>query len=319
MLVLRGPQKPVEALAFSPDAMKLYAVYEGFSVVTHVWDLAAHTSVRFGAKGNWVYGEFAVHPGGRWVFCRYNATGSAVDLTNGRTRPIDISDLWDHIAIAPDGSRIVTLGGTLVSVSPLRWTACLHGWKLSKIGPRREWQRKAPANAVPNQVVFVGNDTLVTADAVPPRSPGRTAVPRQFTVRSVTNGNPRTTFGGVRRENRCPQLLGSPDGKHFVARRGQALRVWDATDWKKRPRVIAGKDDKEQTPRRAACFHPALPYFLLANHGPSVLVFDTITWKVVRRWNWKAGNLEAVAVAPDGSLAAAGSTRGAIVVWDLDL
>jgi WD40 repeat protein len=69
----------------------------------------------------------------------------------------------------------------------------------------------------------------------------------------------------------------------------------------------------------AACFHPSAPYLLLANGGPSVIVFDT-TWKPVRKWKWDTGGvLRTVAVSPDGSLAAAGGPRGVVVVWDLDL
>jgi WD40 repeat protein len=69
-----------------------------------------------------------------------------------------------------------------------------------------------------------------------------------------------------------------------------------------------------------ACFHPSQPYLLLANGGPSVIVFDTTTWKPVRKWKWDTGGtLRAVAIAPDGTLAAAGGPRGIAVVWDLDL
>jgi hypothetical protein len=50
-----------------------------------------------------------------------------------------------------------------------------------------------------------------------------------------------------------------------------------------------------------------------------VLVYDTTTWKQVRKWQWGAGTLRAVAVSADGALAAAAGPRGTVVVWDLDL
>ena len=52
MLILRGPNEPISALAFSPDATKLYATHEGFAVGNQIWNLAGHTNTRFGIKGD---------------------------------------------------------------------------------------------------------------------------------------------------------------------------------------------------------------------------------------------------------------------------
>src|SRR5262249_33652414 len=115
------------------------------------------------------------------------------------------------------------------------------------------------------------------------------------------------------------QLLVSPDGSRVVVRRGTALWVLDADGGEKVPRAVEGKYAKFMG-ERAACFHPSAPYLLLANNGPSVLVYDTTTWQQVRKWKWDAGGvLRTVAISRDGALAAAAGPRGAIVVWDLDL
>jgi WD40 repeat protein len=39
---------------------------------------------------------------------------------------------------------------------------------------------------------------------------------------------------------------------------------------------------------------------------------------VVHKWNWKLGPLRSVAYSPDGTLGAAGSEDGRVVVWDVD-
>ena len=45
---------------------------------------------------------------------------------------------------------------------------------------------------------------------------------------------------------------------------------------------------------------------------------DAGTGAVIRKFNWKLGPLVSVAFSPDGTLAAAGSAGGKIVVWDVD-
>jgi hypothetical protein len=96
------------------------------------------------------------------------------------------------------------------------------------------------------------------------------------------------------------------------------LWVYDTADWIRPPVVVPGTD-KKLLDERAAAFHPSGRYLLLANNGPSVLVYDTATWKEVRKWKWDAGTLRTVGISPDGTLAAAAGPHGAVVVWDLDL
>jgi WD40 repeat protein len=46
---------------------------------------------------------------------------------------------------------------------------------------------------------------------------------------------------------------------------------------------------------------------------------DTTIWNVARTFTWDIGRMRSVAFSPDGALAAAGSDRGKVVVWDVDL
>jgi WD40 repeat protein len=50
----------------------------------------------------------------------------------------------------------------------------------------------------------------------------------------------------------------------------------------------------------------------------AVTMWDTTTWEVQRRYEWKIGPLRSVCFAPDGLRCAAGSETGQVVVWDLD-
>lgn len=51
----------------------------------------------------------------------------------------------------------------------------------------------------------------------------------------------------------------------------------------------------------------------------TVQIWDTANWTRGREFAWKAGGLTSLALAPDGHVAAAGTSRGSIVVWDWDV
>lgn len=58
--------------------------------------------------------------------------------------------------------------------------------------------------------------------------------------------------------------------------------------------------------------------FLLTASGNSVSVWDPKSWTVVKTYDWKAGAITCLAVAPDGLTAAAGTATGKVVVWDVE-
>ncbi len=329
MLILKGPAWAVHALFFSPDAATLYAVH-GNGIGVHAWNLAERTVAPLKtAAGFGVFDEFAIHPGGKWAFgqCsqpRYAVhKAQAIDLTTGRTRPINFlgSVRQQPIASAPDGRHVVTLGHSDFD-SPRRGTTHayrLYGWKMTATGPRYAWYCDTPDDAKALRVVYTDNETLVTEDWVPKEplvTVGYQHSKPRLCVRSATTGKPIQTVD-VPTEY-VEQLLASPDGKQVVVRRGTKLWIWDTTDWKKPPTAVPGTD-YHNIDARAAAFDPSGRYLLLANNGPSILVFDTTTWKHVRKWKWDAGVLRAVAVSADGTLAAASGPRGTVVVWDWDL
>jgi hypothetical protein len=323
MLILKGPKEPVQALVFAPDAATLFAVHSRIGV--HAWNLADRTCAALDIDGRRVHGEFAVHADGRWAFgtqrggviphCR------VLDLGTKRSRASNfIGVVGQHIAFAPGGQFAVTVGHTTYETrAPAIPTYRLYGWKLTAAGPRAAWHRDIPKEADTQRVAYLTDDTLVTVDHIPhgPNLAGHQPTIPRLALRSVADGAPRKTFESP--QPFLEQLLAAPDGSRVVVRRGTALWVWESGDWGKPPRAVEGKYAKFMR-ERAACFHPFAPYLLLANNGPSVLVYDTATWNSVRKWKWDAGGvLRAVAVSRDGTLAAAAGTRGVVVVWDLDL
>jgi len=321
MLILKGPDKEVLSLVFAPDATKLYAVHQGIGV--HIWNLADRTVSALDIKRLRVWGEFVVHPGSRWAFGTIsipNNHSNLIDLTAGKSKTFNFVNVWDHVAISPDGKHVAAVGFLKSPPRDSDERFCLSGWKMTTAGPRREWERKSPTDERPWYVIYLDNETLVTEDDIPLRysKAHRSFRPaHQLAIRSATDGEVKTTFDSPYEGAELRHLLASPDGKQLVARRGTTLWVWNASDWKKPPTVVEGKDSSHLL--RAACFHPSGQYLLLAHDAQSVIVLDTTTWKQVRKWNWKVGVLRAVAVSPDGTLAAAAGPRGTVVVWDWDL
>jgi WD40 repeat protein len=69
----------------------------------------------------------------------------------------------------------------------------------------------------------------------------------------------------------------------------------------------------------AAAYHPSGRYLFTTSNDATVTVWDADSWVRVKRFDWDVGRLRSVAVSPDGLLAAAGSDRGRVVVWDVDV
>jgi hypothetical protein len=70
---------------------------------------------------------------------------------------------------------------------------------------------------------------------------------------------------------------------------------------------------------RGMVFHPSGRFLLTVAEGPNVSIWDTESWKVVRELDWEIGNLRSVGVSRDGCLAAVGSDRGIVNVWDWEI
>ena len=66
-------------------------------------------------------------------------------------------------------------------------------------------------------------------------------------------------------------------------------------------------------------FHPSGRYLAATSNDATVKLYDTTTWEVARTFTWDIGRMRSIAFSPDGTLAAAGSDKGKIVVWDVDL
>lgn len=81
------------------------------------------------------------------------------------------------------------------------------------------------------------------------------------------------------------------------------------------PRLVQNDNRKHYT---ALAYHPSDRSLFVTSNDTTVHVFDTHTLDRVNRYTWNLDKLSAIALSADGTLAAAGSANGDVVVWDLE-
>jgi WD40 repeat protein len=108
-------------------------------------------------------------------------------------------------------------------------------------------------------------------------------------------------------------VAAKPDGTALIMFKDSSLYFWCPGEKVRKVRTGTLKH------YRSVAFHPEGRYLLAGNNDTTARLIDTDTWEVARQFTWDIGRLTAVAVSPDGALAAAGGDRGRVVVWDLDV
>ncbi len=225
--------------------------------------------------------------------------------TGAKVRP-DLQSNWCQLAASGDGSRL--LGGD----SPIEvgFVSCFaveevldfrrlwaehrtsHCWfkafALNHDGSRWTWAEQAEtARNRPTLTLSVGDgDTgrQLVSTALDPASPVR-------------------------------QLAFTADGAKLLVRTDdRKVQLFDATTG-----AAAGELVHPGRPFvTGIAVHPRGPVACARTNG-TVTFWNPDTCEQLRTFDWKAGRLVSVAFSPDGSLAAAGTEDGKIVVWDVDV
>lgn len=101
-------------------------------------------------------------------------------------------------------------------------------------------------------------------------------------------------------------------GRWMVTFHSSTIVFRDTRDFSRMPTVVKGGR------RKFTAFAPAPDgRFFLTASGHRVSVWEANTWKEAKTLAWKAGPVTCLAVSPDGLTAAAGSSTGKVVVWDV--
>ena len=135
----------------------------------------------------------------------------------------------------------------------------------------------------------------------------------KLVVRSVSTGDVLAVASIAGRE--APSVGVTPDGKRLVVAVLKSLYVF-STDDLEQGRQIKSDGRKHFT---GIAFHPSGRYLAATSNDRTVKLYDTASWAVAKTYTWNVGRMRSVAFSPDGTLAAAGSDTGKVVVWDVDV
>lgn len=299
MRVYHGPRGEVRAVGFGPDGRTLVANFEYPGL--HVWELGSDSPpVHLGRSGSFWDTTLRFSPDGSVVY--FNDVGRAGYAVRGGAEVEvgpEAGDRATGFDQTPDMTRLVTLHGTYPGYRLVGWHRDGGSWA-------KDWEVPAEFSYLPS-LAIAPDGRRVAELCIPARGQNRVV------IRDAATGNPLDS-GRYPYRYRSP-LLFRPDGGQLVCAHEMTLLVWPLPE-PNVPRAVRNDTRRHFT---GAAYHPTGRFLFTTSNDESAVVWDTETWARVRRYTWDVGPLRSVAVSPDGMLAAAGSKKGAVVVWDVDL
>jgi WD40 repeat protein len=336
MRVLVTKLQKVERVAFAPEGTHLFASglhsgslgYGEHDTGIDVFDLAGGAeSVKHLLAGREVP-WFVPLPDDQLAVAHSNYPNEAapdygVSLIDRRTDRDDrlVANGWSvgrWCGVSSDGRRLCAnlSGNDRAQNSRHDWVveSGLGGWSRSNSdAPRLDWHinlghdREVLALSVaPDGRSFWSAERVVSA--TPPYAR------RELVPRDADTG--QSTGSSVAYPNQHITALAL--GERFaVAHHGPLLFVYDFAKLDKKPKKVSNPAKRKFFAGFA--IHPSGKWLATAGLDGAVTLWDARTWKAAQSWTWEAGQARSICFSADGTLAAAGTNTGKIVVWDLDL
>jgi WD40 repeat protein len=300
MRVLNTAPGEVLDVAFSPDCRAIVAAVKDTGLF--LWNLDSPTiaPVRLAAE-RYRTGSLTFSPSSRQL---------AWLTTNGRRVYDRDTRTAAHEHAAPGFSLIGSDDSRGISNAGLP-DYVLAGWQLKEGEWVRQWQ-------LSTRELFVGSLTLAPAfdqfamfTRAAENDPWRLEIRDAATAAFIATGNYPYSYAG--------KLAFHPHGEQIAGLNDMTLLAWSLPcDGNLRlidPRLIRNDSRKHFT---ALAYHPDGRHLFVTSNDKTVHVFDTQTLDRINRYTWQLDELSTVAVSTDGTLAAAGSANGDVVVWDLE-
>ena len=300
MLVLRTAVRKVERLAYSPDGTRLAINGDGW---TQVFDIATGRDLRAIDGTGMAAMAFSADGESLTLGALYRPV-TAVHVSTGDCRTANDDASLGQVRLLPGGEAWISVG--LYEVS--RWRLGADGRQLNR-NCSHTWGHVLHTEGLPRPcVTSLGRPLRVALIA---------ATDRIAHHLYLLDGD----TGELLSLHRCgyssvEHFTGSPCGSYLVGVLQATLIVWDTAALHLPPQRWANDSRKLFT---GVAFHPHGRHLLTASNDKSVKLWDLTCGQVVRSYDWSAGRMRSVAVAPDGLTAAAGSDENLVVVFDLDL
>lgn len=302
MILLTSRRKGGDLLAFGPDSRMLAARSESG---LQVW-----TDVTSGAKAK-VYRDLI-----SIASIQFTPDGKHLVFDGSRSGVIDLTDGGVSFFPDPDGYRFSSLrsdGRFLLSVHlPQDRSNRIECWPFMPAHPVRRplWKVRLKR--------WFGGRPIALPDGGFVLQEGEKADGSRerwfcYVVRSGQNG--RALGESVHLDWVSERDAVSPDGKWIVGQHTNELRIWSLEELEKPP--LERKNDSRKIFTDVA-FHPSGCWLGVSGNDGTVKMFDTSTWHVAHTYSWGVGKMVGLAFSPDGTLAAAGSDKGRIVIWDVE-
>lgn len=336
MRVLVTKLQKVERVAFAPEGMHLFASglhtgslgYGAPDTGIDVFDLAADPEPAARLFADQFIHWFAPLSSGRVAASRYTDLGGSgpsdgptlgvIDWHSGREdrATLDGWKMWHPAAVGPHGRLISVLISTQANRTggPIAFERGAGCWRLPNTGePQADWH------------LGLGNDRHVFAIAFAPdgrsfwtaewiRSEVAHRWHMELVPRDAASGNPLRAAIPYPNQKIADLALSDTVA---VAHDGPSLFVYDLANLDRKPKKVTNPAQRKHFAGFA--IHPSGRWLTTAGLGGAVTLWDTATWTVARTWAWNAGRARSVCFNADGTLAAAGTDSGEIVVWDLDV
>jgi WD40 repeat protein len=326
MIELKANLRIVDQLAFGHDGQRLYAAgtcYGKYQLQRtnqgiDVWQFPgqANPDSRLLA-GQWVKG-LVVNPAGKWLYANadqyirargaFDSDYFAIDTATGQPTRLGLIPYTQQPAVHPSGDWIVGCGciGDWSNTRIIRWRQPTNGpaqpeWELTPNShDERPW-RIAYDTKRSRLLSFEGGHQRDQGwvGRLVSRDPSNWVVQEQLSLGGELRG----------------EIVLSPNGSCLVILSGPCFSVRDLDEFEREPKKVSNG----KLHLTSIAFHPSGRYLAATSNDTTVKLYDTTTWTVAKTFSWNIGRMRSIAFSPDGTLAAAGSDTGKVVVWDVDL
>jgi WD40 repeat protein len=290
MFVLRGHEKPVYDIAFSPDGARLASIgMDSFNL----WDL--HARQPLWRKHHECFGaHLGFSPDGDRLLVSDHGIGIFSAEDGDKRDVLEGSRESSFFAISPVGTHIA-VG---VAKLPLFESPSI-GIHCYQIGNSKDYRSYA-----------IPDDNFGPCAFGPDGRELATLGKRRLSIWDHDTGTER---GQVDVHDEPRAITWSPDGCVLASASGKyiTLRESDTLNSFATLRQVKGYF-------LDLAFDPTGRFLATAAKDGFVRLWDVASWTELRSYGWRIGGLRCLAFSPDGTRCACAGEKGKIVVWDVD-